>query len=331
MTAVSFAGMLQNFFLKRLINQKNASPQTISAYKDTFRILLTFLNKQAGKAPSDLTIDDLDAPMILKFLDYLETERGNSINSRNARLAAIRSFFRYASYLDPASTDIINKVLSIPMKRSDRTQVEFLSVEEIETIINAPDTSTRNGYRDHTMFATFYNTGVRVSELINLRIIDVHLDKNTYIKIQGKGRKERAIPLWKRTSRLIKKLINCLNDNSKDYLFTNSRGKQLTRYGVEYRLKVAKDIASKQCPSLKDKHVTPHIIRHTTAMHLLQSGIDINVIALWLGHESPSTTHIYLEADLAMKEKVLQKLNQPRINSIRFKPRDSLLNFLENL
>ena len=327
----SFARILQDFFLKRLINQKNVSPQTVSAYRDTFRLLLNFLHAETNKDPSNLSLEDLDVTMILKFLDYLETKRNNSITTRNARLAAIRSLLRYASYLEPASTEIIQKVLAIPLKRSNRPQVGFFSKEEIEAIINAPDLSTWTGNRDHIMFMTFYNTGARVSEITALRITDVCMDKNAYVKIQGKGRKERVIPLWKRTRSLLKNWLHFLNGNPNGLLFPNARGEALTRYGVKYRLRLAKDIAANKCPSLKDKQISPHILRHSTAMHLLQSGVDINVIALWLGHENPSTTHIYLEADLAMKERILKKLESPPTKNIRFKPGDSLLNFLESL
>lgn len=317
--------------MKRLINQKNVSPQTVSAYRDTFRLLLNFLHEQTHKAPSHLTLEDLDAQMILKFLDYLESERGNSISSRNARLSAIRSLLQYASYLEPTSTAIIQRVLAIPLKRSDHPVVAFLSVEEVEAIITAPDCSTWSGKRDHTMFTTLYNTGARVSEIITLRIPDVCLDKKPHVRIHGKGRKERVMPLWTRTSRLIKDWLKSLNGNPTGPLFPNAQGNPLTRYGVEYRLHTAKEHAVHKCPSLKNKRVSPHVIRHTTAMHLLQSGIDITVIALWLGHESLSTTHLYLEADLAMKERVLQKLEPPQTNNIRFRPTDSLLKFLESL
>ena len=204
-------------------------------------------------------------------------------------------------------------------------------MDEIEAIINAPDISTWGGKRDHTMFVTLYNIGARVSEIIALRITDICLDKKAYVKIHGKGRKERVIPLWRRTAGLIESWLKNLNGNPTGPAFPNAQGKPLTRYGIEYRLRLARERAATLCPSLKNKHVTPHTFRHTTAMHLLQSGIDINVIALWLGHEHPSTTHIYLEADLAMKERVLQKLNQPQTNKIRFQPNDSLLNFLDSL
>lgn len=331
MTNSSFAKALQNFFLQRLINEKNASPQTISAYKDTFRLLLGFLHKQTNRTPSDLTLKDLDATTILKFLEYLEVERKNSIASRNARLAAIHSFFRYASYLEPVCSEVIQKVLAIPTKRSDHPQVTFLSKEEVEAVISAPDLSTWSGNRDHTMFMALYNTGARVSEIVALHTADVCMDKNAHVKILGKGRKERTIPLWARTRCLIKGWLNYLNGDPNSFLFPNAQGKPLTRHGVEYRLRLAKDTATIKCPSLRNKHISPHSIRHSTAMHLLQSGVDINVIALWLGHESPSTTHMYLEADLAMKERVLKKLASPAAKNIRFRPGDQLLNFLDNL
>jgi site-specific recombinase XerD len=331
MTNTSFAKVLQNFFLQRLINEKNASPQTIFAYRDTFRLLFDFLHKETNKAPSDLTLEDLDAATILKFLDHLETKRRNCIASRNARLAAIHSLFRYASYLQPASTEVIQRVLAIPRKRSDHPQVGFLSKEEVEAIIGAPDLSTWSGNRDHTMFMTLYNTGARVSEIVALRTMDICMNKSAYVKIQGKGRKERAIPLWTGTRRLIKGWLNHLNGDPNAFLFPNTQGKQLTRHGVSYRLRLAKDIAATKCPSLKNKNISPHCLRHSTAMHLLQSGVDINVIALWLGHESLSTTHIYLEADLAMKERVLKKLESPPAKYIRFRPSDRVLNFLDNL
>lgn len=330
-SSFSFARMLQEFFLKRLINQKNASPQTISAYRDTFRLLLNFLHVKLNKAPSDLTLEDINASMILKFLDYLENERNNSISSRNARLAAIRSFFRYASYIEPAAAEVIQRVLALPTKRSDHLQIGFLSKEEVEAIISAPDLSTWSGNRDHVMFMTLYNTGARVSELTALRIMDLHMNKSSYVKIQGKGRKERVVPLWNRTAQLIKTWFKYLDVKPDNPLFPNAQGKPLTRYGVEYRLRIAKDIAENKCPSLKNKQISPHILRHTVAIHLLQSGVDINVIALWLGHESSATTHIYLAADLNMKERILQKLQPPLIKNIRFRPNESLLNFLESL
>jgi len=331
MTNPAFPTLLQEFFLKRLANQKNVSPRTISAYRDTFRLLLNFLRDHTNKTPSDIALRDIDASIVLKFLDHLEKERNNSIATRNARLTAIRSFFRYASYREPAASELIQQVLALPTKRCDHPQIGFLSKEEVEALIEAPDLSTWTGNRDHTMFMTLYNTGARVSELTGLCIKDTSIDKSAYVRIQGKGRKERTVPLWPRTARLIRTWLKNFNGNPDGPLFPNSQGKPLTRHGVEHRLRIATEVAAKKCPSLKNKRISPHILRHTTAMHLLQSGVDINVIALWLGHERPSTTHMYLQADLAMKERILQKLEPPSTRAMRFRPGDPLLNFLESL
>jgi site-specific recombinase XerD len=224
----------------------------------------------------------------------------------------------------------IQKVLSIPTKRTTRRDVGFLSTEEMQAIIAAPDLSTWSGMRDHTMFATLYNTGARVSEITGMKIMDLSLSTPS-VRIHGKGRKERVMPLWQSTVKLLKCWLKRLEANPEHPLFPNARGKSMTRHGVEYRLGIAKKSAEAQCPSLKEKRVSPHSIRHTTAMHLLQSGVDISVIALWLGHESPVTTHHYLQADLALKKRILEKLDPPRTKSVLFKPGDTLLRFLENL
>jgi integrase/recombinase XerD len=211
-----------------------------------------------------------------------------------------------------------------------RCEVGFFSVEEMQAIIDAPDRATWNGLRDHTMFTTLYNTGARVSEITKMKIKDLSLNTPS-VRIQGKGRKDRIMPLWQGTGKLIKQWLTHVDRDSENALFPNARGKPMTRHGVEYRLGIAKKEAEAKCPSLKEKHVSPHLIRHTTAIHLLQSGIDISVIALWLGHESPVTTHHYLQADLAMKKRVLEKLSPPNTKNVIFKPKDPLLRFLENL
>lgn len=330
MTEPTFAFMLQHFFLKRLMNQKNASPHTIVSYRDTFRLLLEHVSRQTHKSPSTLTIEDLDARTILDFLDHIETCRGNAPSSRNVRLAAIRSFFHSCAYLAPGSLDIIQKVLAIPLKRTSCHGVVFLSVEEMQAILDAPNLSTWSGLRDHTMFATLYNTGARVSEITGMKIMDLSLSTPS-VRIHGKGRKDRVMPLWQSTVKLFKNWLERINHAHESPLFPNARGKHMTRHGVAYRLGVAKKTAEIRCPSLKEKHVSPHSIRHTTAMHLLQSGIDISVIALWLGHESSVTTNHYLQADLTMKKQVLEKLAPPHTGNIFFKPGDALLKFLESL
>lgn len=330
MTEPTLAFMLQHFFRKRLISQRNASPHTIASYKDTFRLLLEHASKRTHKSPSTLTIEDLNAMTILDFLEYIETARGNGPSSRNVRLAAIHSFFRSCAYLAPDSLDIIQKVLAIPMKRTECGEVGFLSVEEMQAIIDAPGLSTWSGLRDHTMFATLYNTGARVSEITAMKVMDLSVSTPS-VRIHGKGRKDRVMPLWQSTNKLFKTWLTHVNHDPNSPLFPNARGKPMTRHGVGYRLGIAKKTAEARCPSLKGKLVSPHSVRHTTAMHLLQSGIDISVIALWLGHESFVTTNHYLQADLAMKKKVLEKLAPPHTSNILFKPGDALLKFLESL
>lgn len=326
-----FAPIVQDYFCQRLINQRNASHQTITSYRDAFRLLLTFAEQQLGKEPAQLTLFDLDAPFILQFLDHLERERHNSVRTRNARLAAIRSFFHYASSQAPQALAVIQRVLAIPMKRFERSRVGFLSLEEINAILKAPDPTTWSGRRDRAMFAVLYNTGARVAELITLRCSDVVLNPKTAVHLHGKGRKERVIPLWKTTTAQIRQWLPNSGQSPKETLFPNRFGKPLTRVGVESRLKVAVDIAAASCPSLAKKQVSPHSVRHTTAMHLLQSGVDLSVIALWLGHESVTTTHHYLEADLGMKERALGSLQEPDVEMIRYQPPKDVLAFLESL
>lgn len=330
MAEPSFASMLQRFFLERLLNQRNASAHTVTSYRDTFRLLLEYVSRRTHKSPSLLTMEELNAGVVLDFLDHVETERGNAPSSRNVRLAAIRSFFRYCGYLAPGSLGIVQKVLAIPTKRTTHREVGFLSVEEMQAIIDAPDITTWSGLRDHTMFATLYNTGARVSEIIGMKIMDLSPTAPS-VRIHGKGRKDRVMPLWQSTVKLLKGWLRHIGGDPGGPLFPNGRGKPMTRHGVEYRLGMAKKAAEVRCPSMRAKHVSPHSVRHTTAIHLLQSGVDINVIALWLGHESPITTHQYLQADLAMKKRALENLYPPHTKSVLFKPHDSLLKFLESL
>jgi site-specific recombinase XerD len=277
------------------------------------------------------TVHDLDAPLVLDFLDHLETRRGNSARTRNARLAAIHSFMRYAAVRDPASLPITARVLAIPAKRFDRPALGYLSREQIAAILAAPDRSTWSGHRDAVLLATAYNTGARVSELTALQIRDVLLDRQTAVHLHGKGRKQRAIPLWKNTATQLRGWLNRINSAPDAPVFPNRTGAPLTRSGVRDRLDRAVAIAEQRCPSLRGQHVTPHTLRHTTAMHLLQSGTDLAVIALWLGHSSPAITHQYLEADLATKEAALQRLADPNPKPTRFHPSDQLLALLQDL
>ena len=328
---INTSTLIQDFSCKRLMAQRSASPQTIASYRDTFLLLFRYAREEIKKDPAELQITDLNTDLVLKFLDYLEKERGNSERSRNLRLAAIRAFMRYASYRLPASLAPIREILAIPLKRFDRPSFEFLSREEVEAIISAPDKTTFSGHRDFVLFMTLYNTGARVSEIISLRVNDICLQGSASILIHGKGRKQRAVPLWQSTAKHLKKWLYRLKPDNNAFLFPNRRGESLSRSGVEYRLRIAVKKAAEKSPTLKKRQISPHTFRHTTAMHLLQSGVDITVIALWLGHESPATTHMYIEADLAMKEKALKKLQDPSLKSVRYHASDSVLAFLESL
>jgi integrase/recombinase XerD len=329
--SLGFPSLLQDFFCQRLISQRNVTARTVAAYRDAFRLLLRYAESTLHRSPVALTLDDLDAPLILGFLDHLEHERGNCARSRNLRLVAIRSFLRYAAHRDPTALPTIQRVLAIPTKRFDRPLLGFLSREEMNAILEAPDRTTWSGQRDHVMLTTFYNTGARVSEVITLQVGDLDLDHGASVRIRGKGRKERRTPLWPSTTKLLREWLKCVSPNPDASLFPNRYDRPLSRSGVEQRLQVAVAIAEKRCPSLRGRRLSPHSVRHTTAMHLLQSGVDLTVIALWLGHESPATTHQYLEADLAMKERALQSLQEPGTKRQRFRPTDRLLAFLDGL
>jgi integrase/recombinase XerD len=327
---IAFPVLVQDFFLRRLIAQRGASARTVEAYRDGFELLLGYLEQRTGKPPSALSLGDLDAPAVLDFLDHLETGRGNSIRTRNARLAAIHSFMRYAALRDPASLPITARVLAIPAKRFDRPVLGYLSREQVAAILAAPDRRTWSGRRDAVLLATAYNTGARVSELTGLRVRDVLLDRQA-VHLHGKGRKQRVIPLWKNTAAELRSWLNQLSPAPEAPVFPNRAGAPLTRSGIRDRLDRAVTTAGQHCPSLRGQHVTPHTLRHSTAMHLLQSGTDLAVIALWLGHSSPAVTHQYLEADLAAKEAVLRRLTDPSPAPPRFQPGDRLLTFLEGL
>lgn len=325
------AVLIQDFFCQRLINQRNASIQTVRSYRDTFRLLLLRIEECTGKSPAALYLEDLNAVMILGFLDYLESERGNCARSRNVRLAAIRSFMHYVSFREPASLADIRQVLAIPMKRFEQTQLVFLSDAEIAAILDACDTTTWSGWRDRIMFKTFYNTGARVSEMTGLTQGDVALDGGPFVHLRGKGRKERTVPLWKSTASELANWLRRHEGEAHRPVFPNRTGHRLSRAGVEYRLRLHVENASRQCPSLQHKRVSPHCIRHSTAMRLLQSGVDITVIALWLGHERLETTHAYVHADMTMKERALGRMQDPGESVPRFRPSSDVLAFLESL
>ncbi len=333
MTSVerAFPALLQDFFLRRLVAQRGASAHTIASYRDTFTLFLGYAAGRTGRTPSALTLSDLDAPMVLGFLNHLETERGNSARTRNLRLTAIRSFMRYASLREPSLLPVAQRVLAIPVKRFDRPVLGYLSRDEITAIIDAPDRSTWSGQRDAVLFAVLYNTGARVSEIIRLHVADVLLDRASSLLLHGKGRKERVVPLWKSTAAQLRRWLPRIDGNRDAPVFPNRAGTPLSRSGVEHQLRVACRKASERHPSLATRRISPHTLRHTTAMHLLQSGVDITVIALWLGHEDTATTHQYVEADLGMKEAALRCVEDPAPQPLRFTVSDQLLDFLEAL
>lgn len=328
---VGFPTLVQDFFLRRLVEQRGVSARTVESYRDAFELLLTFVQRRTGKAPSALALTDLDAPLVVDFLEHLESERGNSARTRNARLAAIRSFMAYASVRDPTSLPVAQRVLAIPSKRFDQRVLGYLTREEMEAVLEAPDRRTWSGRRDAVMLATMCNTGARVSEIISLRARDVLVERESAVHLHGKGRKERVIPLWKGTAKQLRGWLSETGATPDAPVFPNRAGQAMSRSGVRDRLDRAVAAATQHCPTLKDRHVSPHTLRHTTAMHLLQSGVNLAVIALWLGHANPATTHQYLEADLAAKEAALERLKEPRQKAGRYRPTDKLLGFLESL
>jgi integrase/recombinase XerD len=327
----AFDTLIQDFFCRRLIEQQGVSPRTIEAYRDTFRLLLDYLPQRLGKPVPSLALSDLDAPTVLAFLNHLETERGNSARTRNARLAPLRSFMQYAASRDPTAWPLAHRVLAIPAKRFAKPLLGYLTREEMQAVLIAPDGATWSGWRDRVLLAAMYNTGARVSEATGLRRNDLDGGHVRSLRIRGKGRKERVVPLWKQTATELTRWSKQLDPDPNGPLFPNSRGQALHRSGVERRLALAVRHATVSCPSLREKCVSPHTIRHTTAMHLLQSGVDLTVIALWLGHESPETTHQYVEADIQMKEAALGKMKDMSPGTATFRPKGKLLEFLDNL
>lgn len=327
----TFATLLTQFFTERLIQQRHASPNTIGSYRDTFKLMLQFAKKQLGKEPSNLTVEDIDASLVNTFLTDLEERRGITARSRNLRLTAIRSFFRYISYELPDCSKQIQRVLAIPTKRYTRVQINYLTRPEVDALLASPDQSTWSGQRDHAWMLLAVQTGLRVSELTGLSHQDVSLKTGAHIHVQGKGRKERCTPITQAVKAVLTAWMKVPIVGDGTILFPNRRGARLSNDGIQYLLKKHLVSAGNVCPSLRSKRVTPHVLRHTSAMELLQAGVDTAVIALWLGHESIETTHIYLEADLAMKEKILKKTSPHKGLPVCYKPDDALLAFLKAL
>jgi site-specific recombinase XerD len=328
-----FPILLERFFTQRLIAQRRVSPHTVASYRDTFRLLLQFVEKRLRKPPSGLVLTDLDPSLIGAFLDDLEKQRGNGARSRNLRLTAIRSFYRYAAYEDPTQSGLIQRVLAMPAKRYEKKLIGFLTRPEIEAVLAAPNLSTWTGRRDHAFLLVAVQTGLRLSEMTSLRTPDAALGSGAHVRCIGKGRKERCTPLTRQAVDTLKLWLREPRRSGGDILFPSARGARLSPDAVQLLLAKHVATAEQHCPSLKKKRVTPHVLRHSAAMELLQAGVDRSVIALWLGHESIETTQIYLDADLALKEKALTKTT-PLVKgnaSGRYRPSDKLLAFLKNL
>jgi integrase/recombinase XerD len=326
------APTLETFFSQRLMTQRQASPHTIASYRDTMRLLLAFASEQTGKPPSKLDITDLDARLISAFLDHLEHHRGNSASTRNARLAAIRSLFRYAAFRHPEHAAVIERVLALPTKRFDRALITYLTTQEINALLAAPDRATWTGRRDHALLLTAVQTGMRVSELTGLRRQDIRNGADiAYLYCVGKNRKERTVPL---TPQTIKTLTTWLKERQgmpEDPLFPTVRGGRLSRDAIEWLITKHARTAADRCPTLHGKRITAHVLRHTTAMTLLQSDVSTSVIALWLGHEQESTTRGYLHGDLRLKQRAIDRTTPPDTRPGRYKATDSLLAFLDSL
>jgi len=325
------APTLQGFFTDRLARQRQASPHTIAAYRDTFKLLLTYAEQHTATAPCDLHIADLDAPLIGAFLDHLEHQRGNSVRTRNARLAAIHSLFRYAALRHPEHAEVIARVLAIPPKRFSRTIVTYLTEPEITALLAAPDQTTWTGRRDHALLALAIQTGLRASELISLTVADVHLGTAAHVSCLGKGRKQRITPLATSAVAIVGSWLTERAGLPADPLFPTRRGAPLSRDALERRIATYAAAAARSCPTLAEKHISPHVLRHTAAMRLLNAGVDTTVIALWLGHESVATTQVYVHADLALKERALARTAPTATTQGRYQPPDTIIAFLQAL
>lgn len=327
----SFPGLLESFFIDRLMRQRQASPNTIASYRDSFCLLFNFAKQHLNKEPSILSIKDLNAPFIGSFLNHIEKDRGNCARSRNVRLAAIHSFFKYIALQDPNHSALIQQVLAIPTKKFERKPIDFLTNTEIDALLAAPNLSTWNGRRDRVLLLLTIQTGLRVSELIGLRCKDIVLGSGAHVRCKGKGRKDRCTPLRKELVAALRSWLKERSGEPDNPLFPNARGGLLSRDGVEYLLAKHVAVARPKCPSLQKKRISPHVLRHTAAMELFQHGVDRSLIALWLGHESLETTQVYLQANLEMKEKALAKTTPINVKPGRYQPDDQLLAFLKSL
>jgi integrase/recombinase XerD len=331
MNEQTLQAMLRKFFTHRLITQMDVSPNTIASYRDTIRLFLLYASKRLGKTPTKLKTEDLNATMASDFLAHIESDRGNSARSRNTRLAAIRSFFRFVAMSEPAHVLQCQQILAMPSKRFVHRTVDFLTRDEMAALEAAPDLSTWAGRRDHVLLTVALQTGLRCSELINARGCDIVTGTGACIRCEGKGRKERCTPLRRETAKALAGWLKDQGGAGQDPLFPSQKGGKLSRDALEHIVRRHTLSASKSCPSLKGKRVSPHVLRHSAAMELLQHGVDQSVIALWLGHESVETTQVYIHADLRLKEKALARVNPRKNRHGRYRPDDDLLAFLEAL
>ncbi len=327
----SVAPTLQMFFTDRLIRQREASPRTVASYRDALQLLLRFVHERTGKNPSDLDWDDLDEPIITAFLTHLEHARGNGARTRNLRLTAVRALFHYAAFRHPEHAAVIQRVLSIPPKRPHKPAVTFLTAGESVALINAPDLTRWEGRRDHCWLALTIQTGLRVSELTGLNCRDITLGDGAHLQCEGKGRKQRSIPLTHSTQQILQAWMTERAGSPTDPLFPTRTGRRMTADAIRQRLHVHTETAALTCPSLTGRSLHPHMLRHTCAVTLLHAGIDTAVIALWLGHADVRSTNPYLHADLTIKEKALAATAQPSVSPGRYRPSDTILAFLENL
>lgn len=327
----TFAALVQQFFTEYLVAQRALSPRTVACYRDAMTLFLKFAAASLGKPPMAIRLVDITPELILKFLANLERERRNSVRSRNLRLTALRAFLKFAGRRDVTALHAVERALAVPMKRFERRLLGHLTRPEMIAVLGQPG-SDWTSQRDHLLLGLLYNTGARVSEIIGVRVVDVVLDGAACVHLHGKGRKERSVPLWKSTAVEIRAWLRANPQlRGPAALLPNRSGHAMTRCNVAQRLALAVQRAAAEQPSLKTKRVSPHTLRHSTAMHLLQSGVPFNVIALWLGHESTNTTHRYVEANLEMKEKALARLEAPDIKLKRFRATDDLMKFLQTL
>ena len=331
MNASTFPSLLQHFFTDRLLRQLGASSHTVASYRDTFRLLLRFAAQRLKREPSDLRLEDLDASFLGDFLDHLELDRRNRIRTRNNRLAALHAFFRYVSLSEPAHALHCQRVLAIPAKRYERGPVEFLTEEETTALVAAPDRETWIGRRDWALLLVGVQTGLRNSEITSLRRRDVEFGTGAHLRCLGKGRKTRCTPLRRDVAAVLQQWLSAQGGEPDDPLFPSSRGGPLSADALQRLVARQAATARRACPSLTGKTVTPHTLRHTAAMDLLQRGVDLTVIALWLAHESTETTQIYLHADMRLKERALAHTTLRGVAPACYRPPDALLTFLESL